>query len=247
MPAPFFKSEIVDFSIQWQALLKGKLIGKIETFKTRLNFVTEPDRQKEQLSISQQWLEVVKSLFPLNINQVTVHDGAIFLKSYHGNPPFSVYLNNIEFQIKNLTLSIKSLPIPKINSFLKHYVDLKAKSGNFSLFLETRAANGKISGYAKPFLDDLVVDTQENGSAFHQIYTKSAVIIAKVLENSQQKSVATQINFSGKIDDPNVSILSIIFYFIHHGFIQALLPKIDQKISMEDVQYPEESINKFRQ
>lgn len=289
VPAPFFKSDIINFSVQWKALFKGKFVGEIEAYRASLNFVTEPDAENEQLTINQRWLEIVKSLFPVNINQVTVHKGAIFLKSFHGDPPFSIYLKEIELQIKNmqnaqrlkkgllssigltakgmddvdvkvtgkldpfartptfyLTASVQTLPLTEINSFLKHYVDVKAKTGTFSLFLEIAAANGKITGYAKPFLKNFTVAAEKEASPLHQLYTGAVAVAANILENRQQKSVATQINFTGKVDDPDISTLSIILYFLQHGFIQALLPQIDRKVSMEDVQYPAEKFIDFR-
>ena len=278
VPTPFIKSDAINFSIEWKALLKGKFVGEIEAQNPIINFVTEPNKSNEQLTIGQEWLGVVKSLFPLNINQVIIHNGVIYLKSFQGNPPFSLYLKNIEFQLNNmqnaerikegmlstinltakamdnapmvingkldpfaskptfyLTLSVKSLSLREINSFLKYYTNVKAKSGKFSLYMEMAAANGEITGYAKPFLTNLTVDTMEKGGALHQLYTGAVSIAAKIIQNPQQKSVATKVNFKGNIEDPNISILSLIFYFFHHGFIQALVPQLDQKVSMQDM------------
>lgn len=102
IPVPFFSSELIDLSIEWRAILRGKLVGKITLMQPAINFVSAPNSRNEQLSINDQWLTIVKHLFPLNINKVDVRNGTISLRSYSGKPPFNIYLKAVNLEIKNM-------------------------------------------------------------------------------------------------------------------------------------------------
>ncbi|HVY53728.1 MAG TPA: DUF748 domain-containing protein, partial [Gammaproteobacteria bacterium] len=141
---------------------------------------------------------------------------------------------------------LTNLPVASVHNFLKHYSMVDVKGGKFSMYLESAAANGLIKGYIKPFIKDLKIGSPQNGNPIEAIVDAAAGVVAAVVENSQQKTVATQINISGEIDDPDTSILSVIGYLLRHGFIQALLPQVDHKVQMEDVYFgKKQPISKF--
>ena len=107
------------------------------------------------------------------------------------------------------------------------------------------AANGKINGYVKPFIKNLKIGNAKNNNPIQAIINGGAAIIAKALKNSQQKNIATKINISGEIDDPDTSILSIIGYLIRHAFIQSLLPQIDKSVKLQNVHWNNKKKNKL--
>ncbi|MBS0350266.1 MAG: DUF748 domain-containing protein [Proteobacteria bacterium] len=145
------------------------------------------------------------------------------------------------FQIK---ASLKELSLPKLNPFLKEYTKLKTEQGTFTLFFEAVAANGRIKGYAKPFVKNLVIAKQQDASLGQKIYEGAVSAANKILKNQEQKTTASQIKISGKIDDPDVSALYVLKYLLYHAFIQSLLPSVDNKVSMNDVIYPEKTKEK---
>ncbi len=102
IPVPFFAADQLTFSIHWKALLKGAIVAEIVAENPVLNFVIEPNKQNEQISIDEEWEQAVKSLFPLNINKVSIHNGTIALHSFRGKPPFDLQLENIDFHLDNL-------------------------------------------------------------------------------------------------------------------------------------------------
>jgi hypothetical protein len=287
LPVPFFRAEIIDFSIQWAAIFHGRFVAKVNVENPILNFVTDPNDRNEQLSIDDYWLTIVKSLFPLNINRLDVHKGIIYFRSYRGKPPFVISVKNIEFFIENMqkikqksvllsstfsfvgepngggkmkvsgkynpfnkqpTFDLKAaigpLRISKISPLLKHYIDIKVVGGTFSLYGEAAAANGVIKGYAKPFLKNLKIADTDNNNPLEAIYEGLVAGVAKILEDSETKTIATKINLSGRIDDPDTSILSIIGYLLRHAFIQALIPQVDNSIKIQDVIYKKPPISK---
>jgi hypothetical protein len=294
LPVPYFEAKTIDFSVQWSALLQGKFVAKIDVETPVINFVTDPQGHNEQISIAKQWLDIVKSLFPLNINRLEAHNGELYFRSYKGSSPFTTYVKNVEFTLENIqnaehqnkelpsrfeftgnpmgggdvkvtgkfnpflktpTFYLKgeltSLSIVQIAHLLKHYTDLDVVGGTFSMYGEFGAADGKIKGYMKPFFKNLKIGDTKKESPLGVIYNGVASVAAKILENPKKKTVATQINLEGRIDDPNTSIFSIIGYMFHHAFIQALVPGIDHNYEMGNVFYnknanPEEKLPRYR-
>jgi uncharacterized protein YhdP len=280
LPVPFFAASELNFSIQWTALFHGKLVGKVSSEHPVLNFVVDPQGKNEQLSISSQWEDAVKALFPLNFNSVDVHDGEINFRSYTAKPPFKLTLKNIRLQIDNMrneantkellpatfsasgessggadvyvkgkfnplskaptfyiTSDLKHMPISEAGNLLKHYTAADVKGGSFSLYVEVAAAKGRITGYAKPFIKDLKIAPERAKNPIEAIYDGALIVISKIVTNSKQQTIATKINLSGDIEDPNTSILSILGYVLSHAFIQALIPSVDHDVKMQDVYY----------
>ncbi len=275
---PFLKVRSIDLSVQWEPLLHGKFVAKIWIDHPIINFVIDPKGHNDQLSINKIWIDVAKSLFPLNFNYISVQEGTVSFRNFSGHPPFNIFLENIRLHIHNIQNANKSsLSLPStfdmtaftadkaqvkvqgkfnafkkeptfylegrvenmrlqtLKSFLKFYSGLSVKSGDFSLYTEINAANGNVKGYAKPFVKNLNITSPKGASPLEMIYNGAASLAAKVFENPRQKTVATQINFEGKIEDPDTSILPIIFYALRHAFIQSLLPQIDHTIQVEHV------------
>lgn len=52
----------------------------------------------------------------------------------------------------DVNVEVKQVSLPKVNPWLREYIKADAESGDFELFLEIAAADGKFKGYAKPIL-----------------------------------------------------------------------------------------------
>ena len=154
--------------------------------------------------------------------------------SLNMNGKFDPFGKRPTFYLKG---ELKSLNIRYIANLLKHYTKVDVVKGNFSLYGEFAAKNNHIEGYAKPFIQDLKIGDPKKENPLEQIYNGAAAIVAKVVENSDKKTIATKIKISGNIDDPDTSLLSIIGYLLRHAFIQALIPQVDHSVEMKDVVY----------
>ncbi len=134
---------------------------------------------------------------------------------------------------------LTNMNIKETNNFLSHYTKIKVSRGLFSLYVEAAAEKNKIKGYAKPIFKNLKIATPDskNTNPIESLYNGAVQLIAKILENPKQKTVATKIMISGNINNPDTSLFSIIGYLLRHAFIQALLPGIDNSIKMQNVIY----------
>lgn len=280
IPDPIIKINNIEFSVQWYALFKGKLVAKIVLQRPIITIFDIDDNQKntQTMKISEQSIKIFKSLLPININEIIVQDGTFYFKNNQSKNPFNLYMKKINISIKNiqnikhqpqeltailnlnahvmdsaslsinlkfnpaintptfyLKSSLEELSLPQINSFLRKYTDLETKAGIFSFYLEAIAKQGKINGYIKPFLKNLEIKKEKNESLSQKIYEDAVSIAHNILKNPSQETTATKINITGDIDDPDVSILSIIRYLLSHGFIDALLPEIDDRLPRQNI------------
>jgi hypothetical protein len=278
IPVPFFAANAVDLSIQWRPLLHGSLVAKVVAIEPVVNFVIDAKKENEQLTLDQQWQEIVKSLFPLNFNKIVVVDGKLYLRCYSGKPPFNLFMKEVNATIENiqnadrvqkkllsdfkvtaktmgganfkiegqfdpfskkptfyLSQSLQNMPIKEANAFLKHYISLDVVSGSFSLYTELAAQNGKVKGYVKPFLKDLkFINPNKPEGALQTLYKGVVSVIAKILENSEQKTVATKVDIEGDLDNPNTSVLSMLGNMLYHAFIQAILPQVEHTVKLPE-------------
>jgi hypothetical protein len=103
VPVPLFAAERVDFSIQWNALWHGKIVGRMHMEAPELNFVDSSEHNEDQTGAGGPWLEIISDLFPFRINQATVRDGSVHFRAFESASPVNVYLSDLNGVLDNLT------------------------------------------------------------------------------------------------------------------------------------------------
>ena len=68
VPVPFFAAKRVEFAVQWNAILHGKIVGRFQVDQPELNFVDAPTRGESQSGDGGPWLQMIRDLFPFQIN-----------------------------------------------------------------------------------------------------------------------------------------------------------------------------------
>jgi Domain of Unknown Function (DUF748) len=103
LPVPLFAAKRVDFSLQWNALARGRLVGRMLLEQPQINFVDARDESRAQTGVGGPWLEIIRDLFPFKINSAVCRDGAIHFRAIDTDPPVDVYLGSVQGRIENLT------------------------------------------------------------------------------------------------------------------------------------------------
>lgn len=103
VPVPLFACRRVDFAVQWNALLEGKLVGRMLMDQPTLSFVDAGTDEGTQTGAGGPWLEMIQDLFPFRINQAVVRGGAIHFRAIGGETPVDVYLSRVNGVLDNLT------------------------------------------------------------------------------------------------------------------------------------------------
>lgn len=132
-----------------------------------------------------------------------------------------------------LEAEMKNLHLPELNPFLKNYATLDVERGRSELFVEAATARGRITGYVKPFIENLeVVDFKKDlneDSPIQFVWENIVGTVADVFKNDGTQ--AARIPFSGNWKDPSVGLWSTIVSIFRHAFVQALRPKIEQSLN----------------
>jgi len=101
---PFVEIPETELSIEWNALLEGKVVGEVVLQSPKINFV----RVRGELASApedggKEWVEQGKKLFPFDINRLTVHDGTITYREPNAKPAIDLRLTRVEAQALDIT------------------------------------------------------------------------------------------------------------------------------------------------
>ncbi|MGC4073383.1 MAG: DUF748 domain-containing protein [Nibricoccus sp.] len=131
-----------------------------------------------------------------------------------------------------LNLELVNVDLTALNDFLLAYGNVDVASGDFQLFLEVAAADGKYEGYVKPFFDHLDFKNVEDKSkpVTQRLWENIVSGLSKLLKNKPRDQVATRIPFSGEFGKTDVGILATIGNLIRHGFGRALSERLEGEI-----------------
>jgi hypothetical protein len=117
-PIPLLSVDRIDISVEWKALLDGSIVGEIDLYAPKLNFVAEKKKESKAEDQAEKreakraaqgeetsWQTQVKKLVPLKINRVGVHDGEIHFRDPYESPKVNVFVHKFRGEVTNLTNS----------------------------------------------------------------------------------------------------------------------------------------------
>jgi hypothetical protein len=134
----------------------------------------------------------------------------------------------------DLSLKIEESQMTAMNDLLRAYGNFDVSAGVFSLVTEIHVKNHKISGYIKPFFKDMKVydKRKDKGrSISHKMYEMLVSGVAVILENRSHQEVATRMDISGSVNNPETSSWQIVGELLRNAFLQAILPGFDRKVT----------------
>lgn len=94
VPLPLLEAKTVLLSVDWEALLQGKFVGRVEAEEGSLNFVNGRSPEEQQLVVGPEWLHALKELLPLRINHFTVNDFDIRYRDPYTTPIVDVRVSH---------------------------------------------------------------------------------------------------------------------------------------------------------
>ena len=115
VPVPLLAAKRVAFSIQWGALVHGRIVGQFELDQPELNFVAGSAENEGQTGAGGPWLQMIQDLFPFTINSAVVNDGSVHFRSYKSKKPVDVYLTHLNGSIDDLS-NIRNQTTPLVTS-----------------------------------------------------------------------------------------------------------------------------------
>lgn len=137
----------------------------------------------------------------------------------------------------DVNMELRNVKLPQVNPWLRQYIKADAESGDFELYLEIAAADGKFEGYAKPVLRNVNIYSSDEPeeSLLKRFWEGLVDFAASVLENDQTEQVAARVPFTGTIENPETSILETIVSVLRNAFVSAFARSLEGSISVRDV------------
>jgi hypothetical protein len=133
----------------------------------------------------------------------------------------------------DLAVQIDETDLRAMNDLLRAHGSFDVVGGHFSLYSELRARNRQIVGYVKPLFQDMeVYDAKQdrNKSIARKAYEAIVGAASKVLQNRPRDEVATRVELSGRLDNPNTSLLATIAGLVENAFFKAILPGFEAQL-----------------
>jgi hypothetical protein len=137
----------------------------------------------------------------------------------------------------DVNMEVKKVQLPQVNPWLREFIKADAEAGDFELYMELAAAEGRFKGYAKPILQnvDMYRSGEQEQSALKRVWEGFLDFAAEVLENDQAEQVAARIPFTGTIDDPQSSLFATIASVLRNAFVSAFARSLEGSINLRDV------------
>jgi hypothetical protein len=137
----------------------------------------------------------------------------------------------------DVNLTVKNVQLPEVNPWLSEFIKADAESGEFELYTELAAADGKFKGYAKPIMRDVNIYSSEEqeDNPLRRLWEGLVEFATNVVENQKTDQVAARIPFSGTIKNPDAGILETIVSVLHNAFVSAFARSLEGSISLRDV------------
>lgn len=133
----------------------------------------------------------------------------------------------------DLAVAIEGASLPSMNDLLRSYGKLDVVKGTFSVYSEISIHNRQIEGYVKPLIKDVdVYDSEQDKKkpVLKRLYEKIAGGLSHILENQPRDEVATVVDLSGTLDDPDSSTWDVIVRLVSNAFVKAILPGFDREV-----------------
>jgi hypothetical protein len=131
-------------------------------------------------------------------------------------------------------IEIIDTKLTALNPLLRAYGRIDVAQGYLTVYSQIGVKNSRISGYIKPMFSDIQVygrEKDKNKSVLQQAKTLLVGAMAHILKNRTTQKVASQVNLTGDLKNPQVSSWQAFVEVIRNAFIQAILPGFDRQVN----------------
>lgn len=133
---PFFAAPLVDISIEWKSLFKGRIVSEMDFYSPTLRF-TEDKAEPEQLEKdTNDFRRMLKTFTPYKVNRFEVFDGKIQYVDNTVKPVVDIELDNAHILARNLSNVDDTTLLP---ATVKATADVYGGSLNFNMRINALA------------------------------------------------------------------------------------------------------------
>ncbi len=100
---PFIFAKDIHVTLDWKALLKGRILSDLTIDSAEVNYVIEEQKNITDSTDLVAWFELAQRMMPININQLKVNNAAIHYKDFFNDQPIDLKLDSIYVKANNLS------------------------------------------------------------------------------------------------------------------------------------------------
>ncbi|HET8855378.1 MAG TPA: hypothetical protein VFM60_05605, partial [Salinimicrobium sp.] len=103
-PEPLLFFPESDISIEWSALLEGRIVSEIVLSNPQMTYIFEEQKKPNPDGETDlnDWSEALTDLVPIKINQLQVNNGRISFIQFSTSPDINLFLKDLELTAINL-------------------------------------------------------------------------------------------------------------------------------------------------
>ncbi|MCW3072515.1 MAG: hypothetical protein JWO44_2405 [Bacteroidetes bacterium] len=99
----FFEARLIDLSVEWSALLDGKIVGELEFDDPRLRFTKDKAEPADVKNDTTDFRKLLDDFMPLRVNRFEIMNGVIQYIDAGSSPKVDIQLDNAHILAENLT------------------------------------------------------------------------------------------------------------------------------------------------
>jgi hypothetical protein len=148
-----------------------------------------------------------------------------------------------------LTAQLTNVTMTALNDFFKAYGKFDVDNGMFALYASVAAKDGSYDGYLKVFFEHLRVfewEKERKKNALEIFWQAIVGSTATVLKNQFKDQLATKVPISGSYHDNSIGVWRAIGTLLRNAFVRSLLPKLDEPVTIQQVEKKAEKAERFR-
>jgi hypothetical protein len=136
-----------------------------------------------------------------------------------------------------LLVRLEKVSLPALNEFLRAYGNVDVKAGEFQLYVEVAARDGRFEGYAKPFFTKVEFTDlgAEGKSVMEKVWQLVVDGLVKLFKNKERDQLATRIPFAGEFGSTDVGVWATITSMLRHGFVRALPTALEHSVDVDAI------------
>jgi hypothetical protein len=136
---------------------------------------------------------------------------------------------NPDFALKARLLDLEAV---RMKDFVHAYTLFDPKAGTLDVVIEATAKNGNVNGYVKPLFHNLQLLTidqipKSDANPLHLVTDAIGSFLNLILQNQRKQQLATQVPFSGRLDDPKIGVGDAVFNLLKNALVKAFTPEFD--------------------
>jgi len=133
----------------------------------------------------------------------------------------------------DLAVEIQETDLKTMNDMLRAYGNFDVTAGRFSMYSELSVRDRRMTGYVKPLFQDMTVyDSRQDRdkNVLRKVYEGVVGGVARVLQNRPRDEVATRVEISGPLENPNAGIIETVLGLVQNAFFKAILPGFEARL-----------------